>query len=66
MDWFAIDNYPLNEGKNVWELENKLGRVDINDADYVVTKDGKVIDMWKAKNFAFSLILDAKNIIFQH
>ena len=69
MDWFAIDNYPLNEGKNVWELENKLGRVDINDADYVVTKDGKVIDMWKAKGIlgdAMQQLIDEIDPMLSH
>lgn len=49
-NWFAINNYPaVNEGKNVWEIENKLASVDINDADFVVTNNGKLIDMNRVK-----------------
>lgn len=48
----VIDNYPsMNEdndtpkSKAVWEIENKFANVNINDADFVVTNHGTLINM---------------------
>lgn len=49
--WFTINNYPsiICEAKNVWEIENKLASVDINDANFVITNAGKLINMDRVK-----------------
>lgn len=49
--WFIIDNLykKLVETKNIGELENRFANIDINNADYVITKSGKLIDMKRAK-----------------
>lgn len=51
MKSFIINNLynKLTEAKNIGELENVLGQVNINDADFVITKTGKLIDMKRAK-----------------
>lgn len=46
-NWYTVDNYPTTvcEAKNVWEIENKFASVDINDASFVITNAGKLINM---------------------